>query len=314
MRQSATLHASTDRLPVADRFSYWADVVAQTFVPLECDSPARRDFTGSIRHRRMARVGITEVSASSQRVKRTRAKIAQAPSDDLIVVINVAGQCRVGQRSVDALLGVEEGAVVSAGTPYFFEFPDAFRQIVLKVPRGLLRIAPAGNATPSLRLAFGPARLMRHLALAVLEGSEAMSATEEASVERVFIELLRSATTPLPADDHSVAIASARYSAARGFIAQNLGDPGLTPGAVAAHLGLSTRSLSRIFAMNGSSIDRSIWSCRLSMARDLLADPDRRHKSITEVAFSCGFNDAAHFSRSFLNAYGMTPSQFRAKH
>lgn len=313
MQPSATLHASTERLPVADRFSYWADVVAQTFVPLECDTPARRSFTGSIRHRRMARVGITEVSASAQRVQRTRAKIAQSPSDDLIVVMNMAGQCRVGQRSVNALLGAEEGAVVSAAAPYCFEFPDAFRQIVLKVPRVLLRIAPAGHATPSLRLAFGPARLMRHLALAVLEGSEAMSATEEVSVERVFIELLRSATTHLPADDHSTAIASTRYSDALDFIGQNLADPGLTPAAVAEHLRLSRRSLSRLFAMNGKTIERSIWSFRLAAARDQLADPALRHQSITEVAFSCGFNDAAHFSRSFLNAFGTTPSQFRAK-
>jgi AraC-like DNA-binding protein len=311
MRQSATLHASTERLPAADRFSYWADVVAQTFVPLECDSPARRNFTGSIRHRRMARVGITEVSASAQRVQRTRAKIAESPSDDLIVVMNMAGQCRVGQRSVNALLGAEEGAVVSAAAPYCFEFPDAFRQIVLKVPSGLLRIAPAGHATRPLRLAFGPARLLRHLALAVLEGSDAMSSTEEASVERAFIELLRSATTHSPADDHSIAIASARYSDALDFIGQNLADPGLTPAAVAEHLRLSRRSLSRLFAMNGKTIERSIWSFRLAAAREQLADPTLRQKSITEVAFSCGFNDAAHFSRSFLHAYGITPSQFR---
>lgn len=313
MQPSATLHTSTERLPVAERFSYWADVVAQTFVPLECDTPARRSFAGSIRHRRMARVGITEVSASAQRVQRTRAKIVQAPSDDLIVVVNVSGQCRVGQRSVGALLGAEEGAMVWAGAPYFFEFPDAFRQIVLKVPRVLLRIAPAANATPPLRLAVGPARLMRHLALAVLEGSEAMSETEEASVERVFIELLRSATTPLPTDNRNIAVASTRYSDALDFIAQNLANPGLTPAAVAAHLRLSRRSLSRLFAINGTTIERSIWSVRLAAARDQLADPNLRHQSITDVAFACGFNDAAHFSRSFLNGYGMTPSQFRAR-
>ena len=262
----------------------------------------------------MARVGITEVCASAQRVQRTRSKIAEAPSDDLIVVVNFAGQCRVGQRSVNALLGAEEGAVVSAGAPYFFEFPDEFRQVVLKVPSGLLRMAPAGYAAAPLRLALAPARLMRHLALAVLEGAEVMSATEEASVERVFIELLRSATTHLPADERSNADAATRYSDALDFILQNLADPDLTPIAVATHLRLSQRSLSRLFASRGKTIERSIWSLRLAAARDQLADPTLRQKSITEVAFSCGFSDAAHFSRSFSNAYGMTPSQFRAQH
>jgi len=129
-----------------------------------------------------------------------------------------------------------------------------------------------------------------------------------------LLELLRSVATRATTNLDPVAAASVRYSAAHGFIAQNLADPGLTPGAVAAHLGLSTRSLSRLFAINGNTIERSIWSCRLAAARDHLSDPNLRHKSITEVAFSCGFNDAAHFSRSFLNAYGVTPSEFRAKH
>jgi AraC-like DNA-binding protein len=313
MQPSATVRASTDRLPAADRFPYWADVVTQTFVPLECDAPARRNFSGHIRHRRVARVGVTEVSASAQHVRRTRAKIAQSPSDDLIVVVHVDGRCHVGQRSEVAALNAGEGAVVSACNTYFFEFPDAFRQIVLKVPHALLHLAPADEANQALRLASGPARLLRHLALGVLDASDDVTAGEEVSVERAFIELLRSATTKPPADSDRVAAASARYTAALGFIAQNLCDPGLNPALVAAHVGLSARSLSRLFAMNGRTIERSIWSRRLERARNELADPELRHRSITDVAFACGFNDAAHFSRSFLNAYGMTPRQFRGR-
>jgi AraC-like DNA-binding protein len=313
MQLSATVRASTDRLPAADRFPYWADVVAQTFVPLECDAPARRNFSGHIRHRRVARVGVTEVSASAQHVRRTRTKIAQSPSDDVIVVIHVDGQCHVGQRSEVIALAAGEGAVVSASEAYFFEFPQAFRQIVFKVPHALLRVAPADDASRAIRLASGPAHLLRHLALGVLDASGDVTAGEEVSVERALIELLRSATANVSVDSHRIAAASARYAAALDFIAQNLADPALNPSLVAAHVDLSTRSLSRLFALNGRTIERSIWSRRLERARDQLADPQSRHKSITDVAFSCGFNDAAHFSRSFFNAYGASPRQFRTK-
>ena len=311
MRQSALLRASTDQLPAADRFSYWADVVAQTFVPLECDAPVRRNFSGSIRHRRMARVGITDVSASAQRVKRTRAKIAQAPSDDLIVVVNISGQCNVGQRTATALLSAGEGAMVSARETYFFEFPDAFRQLVLKVPRALLHVGPSHDT--AFRLSAGPANLLRHLALAILDGPEQTAIGEEIAVERAMLELLRSAATPASTGEMHANAAAARYAEACGYIVRNLSDPALSPALVAAHVGLSARSLSRLFAINGQTIERSIWSRRLMAARDQLAEPQLRDKSITEIAFACGFNDAAHFSRSFLNAYGMTPRQFRAK-
>jgi hypothetical protein len=38
-------------------FEYWADVVTQKFVPLECDSSDRETFWGDIRHRRIGLIG-----------------------------------------------------------------------------------------------------------------------------------------------------------------------------------------------------------------------------------------------------------------
>lgn len=35
--------------------------------------------------------------------------------------------------------------------------------------------------------------------------------------------------------------------------------------------------------------------------------------SISEIAYSCGFNDISYFNRCFLKAYGKTPSEFRHK-
>jgi AraC family transcriptional activator of tynA and feaB len=128
-----------------------------------------------------------------------------------------------------------------------------------------------------------------------------------------MLELLRSAAAPASASDAGADSATARYAAARGYILQNLSDPGLCPASIAAHVGVSARSLARLFAMKGETIERSIWSRRLQTARDDLANPDLRHRSITDIAFACGFNDAAHFSRSFAKAYGMTPRQFRTK-
>jgi AraC-like DNA-binding protein len=311
MRQSPTLRASTDQLPAADRFPYWADVVAQTFVPLECDTPARRVFSGAIRHRRIGRIGITDVRASAQRVRRTRSKIAQSPRDDLIVVVGVAGQCNVGQRSNVASLSPGDGAIVSAQEPYFFDFPHAFRQLVLKVPSQLLRASPGYDH--SLRISSGPANLLRHLALAVLESPAHGSLEEEAAIERAMMELLRSAAMPQLATRLAVNAAAARYAEACAYIQRNLFDPALGPAAVAAHVGLSARSLARVFAMHGQTIERSIWLRRLAAARDHLANPGLRHRSITDIAFACGFNDAAHFSRSFSHAYGLTPREFRTK-
>ena len=288
-------NATDGNTAAAARFPSWADVVAQTFVPLEGETTVRRVFSGTIRHRRVGRIGITDVRASAQRVRRTQSKIAQAPRDDLIVVIGVAGQCNVGQRSNSASLSVGEGAIVSAQEPYFFDFPDAFRQVVLKVPTQLLRQPPGFDC--ALRISSGPANLLRHLAFAILDGPNNHEIEEEAAVERAMMELLRSAA----------------YAQACAYIRRNLSNPALSPAALAAAVGLSGRSLARVFAMHGQTIERSIWLHRLAAAQEQLANPDSRHRTITDIAFACGFNDAAHFSRRFSNTYGLTPRQYRAR-
>ncbi len=49
---------------------------------------------------------------------------------------------------------------------------------------------------------------------------------------------------------------------------------------------------------------------RLQKARSMLARPAAPIKS---VAYSCGFKDAAHFTRAFKRKFGVPPSGFREK-
>ena len=303
---------STDALPRAERFQYWADVVTQTFVPLECDAPDRARFRGEFRHRRIGSIGITDVASSAMRVRRTPGTIARAPRDDLIVVLHLRGPCYTGQRSDAVELLPGDGAVVAADECYFFEFPDRFRQLVLKVPRQLVAEERIARDRPrSLVLASAPARLLQKLALASLDDPMELTADEEPGIEHAFAELIRASLVPSGADS-SICDGSPRYSAACLFIRRRLADPALNPDAVALHVRMSTRNLARLFARRGTTIERAIWTERLAAARRDLRDPRLADRSITEIAFSRGFNDAAHFSRSFSRAYGLAPSEFRA--
>lgn len=54
-----------------------------------------------------------------------------------------------------------------------------------------------------------------------------------------------------------------------------------------------------------------LLDCRLRRARQLLLTTQR---SITDIAFSCGFYDSSHFIRKFIAATGLTPGQYRKKH
>lgn len=73
--------------------------------------------------------------------------------------------------------------------------------------------------------------------------------------------------------------------------------------------GTSLSSFKREFAKAyGCSPAKYFKRRKLERAAQLLTHGDDR---ISEVAFACGFNEVAHFSRSFQEQYGLTPTQYR---
>ncbi len=78
---------------------------------------------------------------------------------------------------------------------------------------------------------------------------------------------------------------------------------------IASDVGLSRSQLNRrVKAITGVTTQQYVNRVRLEQARELLADPTLQ---VSEVAYQCGFDDVASFSRSFRRAFGVSPSQHR---
>ena len=77
---------------------------------------------------------------------------------------------------------------------------------------------------------------------------------------------------------------------------------------VARHLGASRRSLQRRLAEESTSFEAIRAAARIVAATDAL----RGEASLTEVAWSCGFSDLPHMTRSIKASCGMTPALLRA--
>ncbi|MEO5706302.1 MAG: helix-turn-helix domain-containing protein [Alteraurantiacibacter sp.] len=98
---------------------------------------------------------------------------------------------------------------------------------------------------------------------------------------------------------------------ARAYIDRHLQDPDLSVERIAAVLGCTSRYLHKIFE-GSESVSRYIWSRRLELCRCRLEEQPENAQTLTALAFDYGFNSSSHFSRSFRDRFGTTPSAYLA--
>ncbi len=78
---------------------------------------------------------------------------------------------------------------------------------------------------------------------------------------------------------------------------------------IAAQLGFSSSYLTKVFnKVENTTPSKYIRNYRMGIARQLLDD---RALSIQQVAACVGYNDPFHFSKSFKQTFGITPTEYR---
>ena len=139
---------------------------------------------------------------------------------------------------------------------------------------------------------------------------ETLSDIEWAAVAQSLADLLPTFIAPTT-DAGGTATQAAILHRLCQTIERKLDDPDLTPARVAESEGISERYLQKIFEGSGSSFTHYLRERRLQRTSAELSNPAEAHHSISEIAYRNGFNDSAHFSRTFRHRFGLSPREFR---
>jgi AraC-like DNA-binding protein len=107
------------------------------------------------------------------------------------------------------------------------------------------------------------------------------------------------------------AIGSARRSHVLCHIENRLKDPNLTVASIAQVFRISPRYLHMLFADEGETVCEYIRRRRLEECKRQLSDPMWMRRSISELAYTWGFNNTTHFARVFRDQFGVSPRDFR---
>jgi AraC-like DNA-binding protein len=310
---------STVDVAPRQRLAYWTDMVCDTYVQLECEPNAGAIcIEGSIVASELAALRLSEVTSTAQLVRRTPAKIARASEDYFLVSIQTAGYGRVTQDGREALLGPGDFALYDSTRPYTLSFEDAFQQYVLMLPGRTLRTALRDTESLTASLVSGErgaGHLMINMIRTLAADIDTLAPESAVAVADSVTQILIAGLSALPAARRNPVSQLSSYHRERikACVLARLRDPGLTVTAIAAELRISPSTLHRVWAGEACSLTDWIWAQRLDAARRDVCDPGLAARSVSEVAFSWGFNDAAHFSRAFRARFGCSPRELKLK-
>jgi AraC-like DNA-binding protein len=310
--------ATTDAVEPSQRLAFWTDMVCDTYVQLDCDAGAgHSSIEGAIQAAALATLQLSQVTSTPQVVRRTPAKIARASEDYFLVSIQTQGEGTILQDGRAARLAPGDFVLYDSTRPYELRFEVPFQQYVLRLPGPSLRTQLRDTHALTASTVCGQ-RGAGHLMIGMIQTLAAdittLAPASAHAVAESVTQILIAGLSALPAAGQQPVTQLAAYhrEQVKACVRARLRDPALTVASVAAQLRLSPSTLHRAWAGEACSIAEWIWSQRLDAARRDLCDPNLAARGVSEIAFSWGFNDAAHFSRAFRARFACSARELRA--
>jgi AraC-like DNA-binding protein len=201
-----------------------------------------------------------------------------------------------------------------AGRDSTLELPDHFVMLYIRIPQTMLhprllnlRVLPMGTLTG--RVAVN--RIFSNLLHSIVDDLEELTDEHIHPIEVALSEFVVSSLAENAATSCFDTAGASNFNRICQAIELQLGDGDLTLQRIAEQQHVSARYIQKLFQQAGLSFSPYLRQRRLAHCHADLANAALRNLSISDICFRWGFNDAAHFSRSFRADYGMTPRAFR---
>jgi AraC-like DNA-binding protein len=307
---------STQGMPVVGRAAAWGAMYAKRmslvdFTPIEKDK-----FDAELRVGQFGPIKLARLTLDGCSVERKQSHIASDAPRIYNFLLQAEGASTFYHCGKESELVAGDFVLCDTGLPHYFMTNDHSVTVMVRVPIGVLRTylpTPEQFCGRQLGRATG---LTGTVAAMVRElSSGAAGSISRAYEERVASYLLEmmsmSYTMGVDAVQEGSAIIWQRRKDVIQYIEDNLRDPELSPASISAGLKVSPRYLRTVFAPGGEKMGAYLLRRRLEECARQMCNPAWNAHTLTEIAFSWGFNSAAHFTRTFHEKYGMAPREYR---
>jgi AraC-like DNA-binding protein len=229
----------------------------------------------------------------------------------------LAGRRTVVQDNRRTVLRPGDLILLDCRRPYLTSSLEQTSQYSVRIPRAELALADQALAgVAGWRL--GRQSPLANLAATYLErlvGDQRLAAEVDLDVfEAATIELIRAVVAAQLDDAVPEPLQNTLALRILEFAQLHLTDPDLTAAKIASANNISVRHLYTTLSRSGVVLGDWIRVRRLEGSRRELARSAATHRTISSIGRAWGFGDATHFSRTFREAFGMSPREWRALH
>jgi AraC-like DNA-binding protein len=307
-----------DDVAAGARSEYFHEVVGAAVGPLEVREGNGNALPDQVRAADLGAVHVGELSASRPGgADRTRRHIQATDADLCKVDVVAQGEFVIEQDGRQAHLRGGDFTFVDLSRPAHWTNTWSSRIVAIAFPRKLLPLRAddlAGLTAVGLPGDDGTGALFSSTARQVARQLEHLDPAAGARVGAATLDLLTVALAGRLDRLDQVPPGGSRRALVlrvRAFIDTRLADPQLAPATVARAHHVSLRSLYKLFEGEPTSVAGLIRQRRLERCRRDLLDPSLAGLPVSAIAARWGLTNAAHFSRAFRAAYGMSPVGYR---
>jgi len=306
---------STELIAAPDRLEAWRCNARQICGDSRFHFPKSFRFHGSIQAQRVAGLELTLFSSSALSFEKFPTVSLHSGQRACIVITQLAGVRRYCQNGMTAVLQRGDTTLIDSGLPWTSDCQGDCARLYLRLPYHLVEDRLRLSALPIARRISGAAGLgsiLFGLSTSLFRQAEDLTSDEGTTAVEAYLKIL-SACVGEPDFALTDRGGDHLFSRIVRYIYAHLGDTDLGPASIAREMGVSVRHVHRVFSQMGSTVADWVRTQRLGQCHCDLADVRQLHKSITDIAFSRGFNDSAHFSRVFRQEFGICPRKYRSQ-
>ena len=310
---------STAGMPVRQRLARWVEFGSQTLSEMSVDPVDPHTFEASLSRVELGELGFCWMRTTPATAQSDSSHIgpwAAPMQDSVLLIVQDSGRCWMDHCGWAGELAPGDLVFRSPTSPWRTRILESTSMIFVKIP------------TVRLAASLGDFDLLRGAPLKYAQGRSGLAASVIRSIQRAFASDTQDTWT----DDVADLILDSVKISCRGqghdgrsdgvdlsrqhlrreicfFIEKNLTDPEFGAATIAAQFSLNPRVLQRLFAEVGQTASRYILERRLARAAKMLRQLRRR--TITDIAYSVGFNELSYFCRRFTAHFGATPRAYR---